>query len=148
MSMPRHAQFPANEAETVTLLALGSAVPLGRRLVAEVGRRWRIPSTAAEDHQLVLSELLTNAINATRSFNQEHGIRDPGRVKFKLRWRFPCLITAVWDINPLIPVRRAPSLMATNGRGLDIIEYFCERWNALPCREGGKLVWAEQIISE
>jgi hypothetical protein len=144
---PPHAVFPANRSEALTLVAVSNAVPLARRITAEVARHWRLPKLFVADQEVIVSELVTNALNATLKFHKARGITEYGRIKLKLHWNAPSLFTQVWDINPLLPVRREADEEDTSGRGLGIIEFLCERWDAVHCREGGKLVWTEQRLS-
>jgi anti-sigma regulatory factor (Ser/Thr protein kinase) len=146
MRMPRQAFFPVKQAETVTLAATANAVPLARRLVVEVARQWHLPQELTENAELVISELATNALKATQYFNEARDIKDVGRIKIRLRWTHPSLFTEVWDINPLLPMRKSANDEDTGGRGLGIIEFVCERWAAYHCQEGGKLVWTEQKL--
>lgn len=146
MAMPRQATFPVQQAESVTLAATPNAVPLARRLVSEVARQWHLPQELTEDAELVISELSTNAVKQTAYFNEARGINEVGHVKLRLRWTLPSLFTEVWDINPLLPVRKTAAEDDTGGRGLGIIEFVCERWAAFHCPEGGKIVWTEQRL--
>lgn len=144
---PVMAHFPANRDEAVTLVAVSNAVPLARRLSGEVARHWHLPKLFIEDHETIVSELVTNALKATLAFQEACGVNEVGRIKFKLRLNMSSLFTEVWDINPVLPVRRETDDFSENGRGLGIIEFMCHRWSAAPCREGGKLVWTEQKLS-
>jgi anti-sigma regulatory factor (Ser/Thr protein kinase) len=146
MGMPQKASFPAKEAEAVTLAATTNAVPLARRLVTEVARHWRLPKEFAEDAELVISELTTNAVKQTKYFNEARGLKEMGHIRLRLCWTLPRLFTEVWDINPLLPVRRSAAEEDTGGRGLGIVEFVCEQWAAFHCREGGKIVRAEQKL--
>lgn len=121
-------------------------MPLARRLVGKVARHWHLPQAFTEDAELVISELTTNALKATQSFNEARGLHDVGRLKLRLPWTLPSLFTEVWDINPLLLVRKSAEEEDTGGRGLGIVEFVCERWAAFHCREGGKLVGAEQRL--
>ncbi|GAA4629744.1 hypothetical protein GCM10023196_052330 [Actinoallomurus vinaceus] len=141
---PHQACFPIRRHEAVTLAAVPNAVSLARRLVAEVARHWRLPDELVEGTVLITSELVTNAIKATEAFHQATGTREVGRVKLRLRLNRPSLFTEVWDINPVLPMKRQAGALDTGGRGLGIIECLCVNWSAARCREGGKLVWAEQ----
>ncbi|MEV5703718.1 ATP-binding protein [Actinoallomurus sp. NPDC052274] len=141
---PHQACFPIHRHEAVTLAAVPNAVSLARRLVAEVTLHWRLPDELVESTVLITSELVTNAIKATEVFQQTTGASDIGCVKLRLRLNRPSLFTEVWDINPVLPTKRQANALDTNGRGLGIIECLCVNWSAVHCREGGKLVWAEQ----
>ena len=143
---PPQGVFLANRSEAVTLVAVSNAAPLARRLAAEVARHWRLPEFLVKDHAVVVSELTTNAVKATQDFHKARGIPTVVRIKLKLRWNAPSLYTETWDINPLLPVRHEAHDDDISGRGLGIIEFLCERWDTIHCREGGKLVWTEQKL--
>lgn len=110
-------------------------------------RHWRLPVDLRENAELITSELATNALKATRAFHEAMGIAEVGCIKLRLRRTDPSLVIEVWDINPVLPVKREADAYDTGGRGLGIIEFLCHRWDAVRCRGGGKLVWAEQRIS-
>jgi anti-sigma regulatory factor (Ser/Thr protein kinase) len=147
LQRPAVAHFPTKQTEAVSLAALTNAVPLARRLAAEVTRHWRLPADIKESHEVVISELTTNALKATQAFHLARGVNEVGWIKLKLRWVEPSLFTEVWDINPILPTRREAREDDVSGRGLELIEFMCHRWSAAPCREGGKLVWTEQRLS-
>ncbi|MCO5998923.1 ATP-binding protein [Actinoallomurus rhizosphaericola] len=144
---PHQACFPIRQHEAVTLAAVPNAVSLARRLVAEVTRHWCLPDELIEGTVLITSELVTNAIKATDVFHQATGVSEIGRVKLRLRLNRPSLFTEVWDINPVLPTKRRADALDTNGRGLGIIECLCVNWSAAHCRQGGKLVRAEQRLA-
>jgi anti-sigma regulatory factor (Ser/Thr protein kinase) len=144
--MLHQASFP-QDVDALTLAAVTNAVPLARRLVKEVARHWRLPDELTENSVIITSELMTNAIKATADFHTARGIPEAGRVRLSLRWKLPSLFTMVWDINPLLPVKREADGFDTSGRGIGIIEVLSFNWSAAHCREGGKLVWTEQRLS-
>jgi anti-sigma regulatory factor (Ser/Thr protein kinase) len=104
----------------VTLAAITNSVPLARRLVREVTRHWHLPDELADNAGLIMSELATNAVKATVEYHAARGIPEVGRIKLSLRWNRPNLVTEVWDINPLLPVRKQAGEDAESGRGLGI----------------------------
>lgn len=81
---PPQAFFPANRSEALTLVAVSNAIPLARRITAEVARNWRLPRLFVEDQEVIVSELVTNALNATFKFHKARGITEYGRIKLKL----------------------------------------------------------------
>ncbi|OLT26883.1 hypothetical protein BJF83_19950 [Nocardiopsis sp. CNR-923] len=89
------------------------------------------------DFQLVLSELVTNAMVHTHSGdpNGTFAVRlkvYPDRVRVEVR-----------DAGPLAgrtPTRRTPKLAAEHGRGLRLVDALTERWGRLPVGTG---MWAE-----
>lgn len=114
--------------------------------MVRVTKHWSV-AELADDTQLIVSELATNAIKVTRDYNASMGITELGRIRLRFRWNAPSLITEVWDINPLLPQRREPDDLDESGRGLGIVEALCTRWDAYHCAEG-KIVWAEQRIPQ
>ncbi|MEV5708643.1 ATP-binding protein [Actinoallomurus sp. NPDC052274] len=143
---PTVAFFPTQQDQAVTLAAAPNAVPLARRLVAEVARHWHLPTELIHDTETIVSELATNALKATDGFHQAMGITEIGRIRLRLKWTSPSLFTEVWDINPVLPTKRQPNDLDLDGRGLGIIEMLSARWAAVHCKGGGKIVWAEQRL--
>ena len=92
-------------------------------------------SDAANDAELIISELLTNAITATARMKSSARIgllmtADPGR-----------LLLLVCDASPEPPVRQDHDHDAPAGRGLQIIEALGAKWGS--CADShGKVVWA------
>jgi anti-sigma regulatory factor (Ser/Thr protein kinase) len=134
-------------ADDLTLAAVPSAVRCSRMFVRLRLRQWGLPSLA-EDSELVISELVTNAVQAA-------GVADA-----KPRWSQLAALTtihvrlllfersvvlAVWDRNPAAPVLKDSGTDSENGRGLPIVAALCERWDYLPVQDG-KCVWAELAI--
>lgn len=138
--------FPNQQDQAVALAAAPNAVPLARRLVAEVARHWHLPNELIYDTETIVSELATNALKATDAFHRAMGITEIGRIRLRLKWTSPSLFTEVWDINPVLPTKRQPNDLDLDGRGLGIIEMLSARWSAVRCDEGGKVVWAEQRL--
>jgi anti-sigma regulatory factor (Ser/Thr protein kinase) len=109
-------------------------VPQVRRFTRSTLDRWEL-SDAANDTELIISELLTNAITATARMKSSARIgllmtADPGQ-----------LLLLVWDASPEPPVRQDHDHDAPAGRGLQIIEALGARWGS--CADShGKVVWA------
>ncbi|WP_236257879.1 ATP-binding protein [Streptomyces hygroscopicus] len=85
--------------------------------------------------QIVLSELLTNAIRHTRvSAGQE------------IETRYLCegdsVRIEVHDASDERPELRNPSSEVAHGRGLVLVEALADRWGVTPCPVVGKSVWA------
>jgi anti-sigma regulatory factor (Ser/Thr protein kinase) len=131
----------------LTLAAVPSAVRCSRMFVRLGLRQWGLPSLA-EDSELVISELVTNAVQAT-------GVTEAGplwsqlaelaTIHVRLLLFEHSVVLAVWDREPAPPVLGEPGTDSENGRGLSIVTALCQRWNYLP-GEDGKCVWAELAI--
>jgi anti-sigma regulatory factor (Ser/Thr protein kinase) len=115
--------------------ALPSAVPCARYHSRQVLWEWHL-AVLAENAELLVSELMTNAIAASRSAGGDFAIRlwllsDAARV-----------LIAVWDANPHPPVRADVDADAESGRGLLLVEMISEQWGSYVTPAGGKTVWA------
>ncbi|MCY0948938.1 ATP-binding protein [Streptomyces sp. H27-S2] len=111
-------------------------------LRAQLGA-WKVDAGVAGTAELVLSELVTNAVRHARA---PHG-RDIG---VRLVRRSGTLRVEVADAGP--PVELAAREAAEGderGRGLAIVEALASRWGYRPRAHGiGKAVWAEVGLRE
>ncbi|MCW2496180.1 ATP-binding protein [Jatrophihabitans sp.] len=87
-----------------------------------------------DDVALVVSELLTNSLNAGATL-----------ALVRLDWHRDLLRLAVVDDAPGLPTPQWPSADQTHGRGIGIINAVSRAWGAdpLPNSETGKQVWAD-----
>jgi anti-sigma regulatory factor (Ser/Thr protein kinase) len=107
---------------------------------------WDLAS-AADSVELVVSELVTNAVRASTG--------QDGRPKYDAKTGLPLVylrlasdrahvLIEVWDQDPRIPVATAAGPDDESGRGLMLVEALCERWDcATPTGWQGKVVCAE-----
>ncbi|HEY7144492.1 MAG TPA: ATP-binding protein [Streptosporangiaceae bacterium] len=124
------------------LAALPSAVPWARRMLRQSLREWQLESMS-DTALLLVSELITNAVNACASR------ASAGRRFARLPMMEVCarvtgtrLVLEVWDASPVPPVRRDGDLTGDSGRGLLIVECLSDDWGHQECGEG-KVVWCE-----
>jgi len=117
--------------------ALPSAVPCARLHARQVLWEWGL-SAQADSTELVVSELVTNAVQASRAMEQAAPVRvwllaDKAQI-----------VILVWDASPHPPVRTESSDDAENGRGLLLVEAISEQWSWYSDQQGtgGKFVWA------
>jgi anti-sigma regulatory factor (Ser/Thr protein kinase) len=120
----------------VELEPQASGVPCGRRRVRQWLLEWNLASLS-ETAELVASELLTNAVRASR-------LELYARVRLWLLSDSKNVLIVVWDASPQPPTRIDAGAEAENGRGLLLVEAICTRWGWHHAREpGGKVVWAQ-----
>ena len=116
--------------------ALPGAVPCARLHTRQVLWEWSL-TKLTESVELVVSELVTNAVAASESIARVFPVRlwlVAGRAQ---------VMTLVWDANPRPPARAEINYEAECGRGLLLVEAISERWDwYFPERTGGKVVWA------
>jgi anti-sigma regulatory factor (Ser/Thr protein kinase) len=111
-----------------------AAVPRARRYAREALGGWGL-ADAADDAELIISELVTNAVTSTA------GLPFEAQVGLLLAADHTWLALLVWDASSGLPVRRPPDAGASAGRGLQIVEALSARWGSCADR-GGKVVWA------
>lgn len=124
---------PAPLQSHLTLGALPGAVPCGRLHVRHVVREWGLDK-AASDAELIASELITNAVQASE------GLAPLPVVRLWVACNDASVLVIVWDANPDPPVAQDPGT-DEGGRGLTIVEALSEDWGWY-CAEGGKFVWS------
>jgi anti-sigma regulatory factor (Ser/Thr protein kinase) len=131
---PGPAAWPLHAA--LDLGALPTAPGCGRAWTQAILREWGLLALQ-ESTQLLVSELVTNAVQASRTATGATPVRlwllsDTVRV-----------VILVWDASPESPVRMSSGDGAENGRGLLLDEAISDQWGSYPAGdEGGKVVWA------
>jgi anti-sigma regulatory factor (Ser/Thr protein kinase) len=115
--------------------ALPGAVPCARLHTRHVLREWGL-TALRDDAELLVSELLTNAVHASRSMEWTFPVR------LRLLSDRAQVLIVVWDANPQPPVPTDAGEDDETGRGLILVEAISERWDwsATP-DTGGKMVW-------
>jgi hypothetical protein len=122
-------------------LALGpfpGAVPCARLHTKLVLAEWGL-AALAEAAELVVSELVTNAITATRAAGAVLPVR------LWLASEGSRALILVGDASPGLPRRIDPADGAEGGRGLLLVEALSGRWGwyGTNQREPTKIVWSE-----
>lgn len=104
------------------------------------------------DGELVVSELVTNAVEATGIAEPAvklHDIQAEHLVAVQLRVVDTGLFIEVWDRSSLEePVRKDVGEDAEDGRGLVLVEALARRWGVAHPPAGGKVVWAHLAIGK
>jgi anti-sigma regulatory factor (Ser/Thr protein kinase) len=116
--------------------ALATAIPCARLHTNTVLHEWGI-GELAEDAELIVSELATNALKASQSLQEVR--------PFALCLRSDCerLIIEVWDHSPREPSSALAGGDAESGRGLLVVESLSTRWGYQRTGYSTKVVWAE-----
>jgi anti-sigma regulatory factor (Ser/Thr protein kinase) len=117
--------------------ALPSAVPCARLHARHLLREWNL-TQLAESAELVVSELLTNAVKVSLELDPPAPVR---------LWLLPDgigILILVWDASPRQPAPRAmTSDDADGGRGLLLVEALSAQWGWYPAAGlPGKVTWA------
>jgi hypothetical protein len=125
---------------------LPGAVPCARAHVQMVLWEWG-HAELGDDAGLVVSELVTNAIKATRDLPSGPPV-PLVRLWLAAEPATGLLLVLVGDASPQPPLLLDPGLDAASGRGLRLVEAMTTRWGWYPADAAGtvKVVWAEWVI--
>jgi anti-sigma regulatory factor (Ser/Thr protein kinase) len=116
----------------IDLPADARAPAVARTLVRTLARTWRLPDLA-EDAQLIVSELVTNALRHAPG---------PGSLELEVIRRGRGLRIALVDGSAVRPLVRELSPQTPTGRGMAIVQAISAGWGA-DDHHGGKRVWVD-----
>jgi anti-sigma regulatory factor (Ser/Thr protein kinase) len=102
-------------------------------------QRWGV-TERCEDIAIVVSELLTNALQHARPGSG--GTRPRWPIRLGLLQPGCCVLCAVADPSEVAPVPQTPGPLAETGRGLPIICALSDKWGCTTPGDTGKVVWA------
>jgi anti-sigma regulatory factor (Ser/Thr protein kinase) len=118
------------------LAALPGAVPRARHHARRVLAGWDL-GALGEPGELVVSELVTNAIRACQAAGAHR------QVRLRLASDRARVLIEVQDGSPQPPVPADATAEDECGRGLCLVETMSAAWDWYPHRaSGGKVVWA------
>ena len=129
--------------ELPPLAPLPSVPAIARAHLGVTCLGWRLGGLA-KDGEAVVSELATNAIQASIGPDGNPRYLDGGQMPLVLLRLFSdgiTLLVEVWDQAPGVPFVGEASVDAESGRGLFLVVALARQWgwNKVP---GGKCVWA------
>jgi anti-sigma regulatory factor (Ser/Thr protein kinase) len=131
--------------------ALPRAVGQARLYARWLLGSWQLDSIG-DTVELLVSELVTNAINATGITNDDAADkRLVGGVKpiyVCLSVRSRALRIEVWDTSSRPPLRRRAAEEDEGGRGLLLVQALSKEWGCDVLEAGGKIVWCECLIGD
>ncbi|HEX5401280.1 MAG TPA: ATP-binding protein [Pseudonocardiaceae bacterium] len=102
-----------------------------------------------EDAELVVSELVTNAVKATGVMDDEPRwtqVHHLALVRVRLVGTWTSVFIEVWDSDETLPTVRQATHDRGGGGDPFILVATCARWNTFRTRGGGKVVWGELSI--
>ena len=114
-----------------------------RRHTVEFARRWGL-DPVVEPAELLVSELMTNAFEATRScaaLRRQNPALAAAPLQLRLAVEHGRLRIEVRDQDPRPPIPDDPQPYEERGRGLLLVETFSHRWGYHRLPNGGKAVW-------
>lgn len=127
---------------TLELGAIPEAAPCARAYTTVMLLTWNLRQLS-EPAELLVTELMSNAIKATRE------LADPVRppVKLRLSHDGTRVLIEVWDATPQPPQPREPDFLAEGGRGLQLVETIGDKWGFYHTAPCGKVVWCSIDIA-
>ncbi len=121
---------------SLELGAFPTAVPCACLHARHVLREWGL-NGLAESAELLVSELVTNAVHATVG-------RDGQAISLHLSGDATRILVEVWDADPRRPAPREPGEGGPPDHGLCLIAALSTRWDWYPTQDPpGKVVWCE-----
>ncbi|SRR6266487_3968297 len=141
--MVRHE--PGWEASYLELAALSSAAFWARCHTKATLRAWCLWPDTIDSAELLVSELITNSIQAAgcelepKTYSDLAGVE---RVSLTLRLLPGRIVIEVFDRNPEPPVPGDADADAESGRGLMIVRALSKEWGHFFPPSGGKTVFA------
>jgi serine phosphatase RsbU (regulator of sigma subunit)/anti-sigma regulatory factor (Ser/Thr protein kinase) len=129
----RLSSLPPERFSTWMLEGGPTAAHEARELVREQMTTWELPEDLIFSAELLVSELVTNAVR--------YG---DGPVELRLL-RDHTLVCEVEDTAPAMPRKRRANAEDEGGRGLQVVAEVAERWGSRRTADG-KVVWAELML--
>ncbi|MEU3420619.1 ATP-binding protein [Streptomyces murinus] len=140
-SSPQPPVIPDNAEANWRLPLSPRSAGRARALLRTQLTEWKVDTEVADVAELLLSELMSNAIQHARTpLGRQIGVR-VARYDGRLR-------VEVADANLVEPRPRTATADDEHGRGLAIVTALADRWGCCPRLHGiGKAVWAELPLS-
>ena len=122
------------------LAPLPGAIPCARLHAVHVLHEWGLRELAS-DAELIVSELMTNALTASVALPE----RPP--ITLRLLASDTHLVIEAWDRSPVDFEPREAGADAEHGRGLAVVAALSDRWGAERTGYNRKVVWAELALA-
>jgi anti-sigma regulatory factor (Ser/Thr protein kinase) len=136
----RQREGPVIRDRSIVLDAADTAARAARATLRECLTAWQLPHLQ-DDAELILDELVVNAVTASRQAAPEG--EPPAPITVKIAVEHGELLLQAWDPDPTPPPPDyAPGPWDESGRGLLIIKALAHQWGTSPGTNGGKHVHA------
>ena len=135
----------------LTLVPLPTEVRRARQFARYVLQQQRIAPERIGTAELLVSELVTNAVKTTSmtKLPAPYGpVHDHFRlIRIRLSLVDRSVVIEVQDGSDKPPVLQEQRLDSEDGRGLAVVESMSSRWDYFLLSSGGKVVWCELRVS-
>jgi anti-sigma regulatory factor (Ser/Thr protein kinase) len=135
-------RLPDAQVSVWQFVAQPMAPGMARRHTVETLRGWGLGSII-HIAELVASELVTNAVQASADLDDAATLGNAAPVALRLSRLHTSLLIEVWDRDENLPVHQETSGETESGRGLLLVESLSTRWSHYRPRSRGKVVWAQ-----
>ncbi|MDN3355843.1 ATP-binding protein [Actinomadura sp. DC4] len=133
------------------MAALPSSVAQARMYTRWVLDAWQM-SELADTVELLVSELVTNAVKATgpkkKPAHERFVFDTVNPVYLGLSVSADTLLIEVRDASVTPPLRRVAAENDETGRGLMLVQTLSKEWGCEVLEGGGKIVWCKCLIGE
>jgi hypothetical protein len=136
---------PGEEMSCLELATLPSAPFWARRYTKAALHAWQLLPDIVDTAELLVSEMVTNAISAARAAGGQEpdpGPDDVERICLTLRLLPGRVVLEVFDRSQAPPVLTAAGPDSESGRGLMLIDVLSKEWGHFFPPSGGKVVFA------
>src|SRR5882757_8224006 len=130
--------------DQLDLAAVRTAAGCARVFTTSTLTKWKALSVI-DDAELIVSELVTNAVMATGNMGKRPTwpeLEGVAVITVCLVGLKNSIVIEVRDCDPSEPVLKDATPDDDNGRGLFLVDSLASRWGSFPYH-GGKVVWAE-----
>lgn len=135
------------EAVLFRLSSTPASVPASRRYAREFLAARSVVPSVSETLELVVSELVTNAVQHSGTRQRVRGSSRPGYFELGMYVRAKHVRVEVQDDEDRLPVLLNTHDYAESGRGIGIIQLCARRWGTHRLCTGGKVVWCDVGLS-
>jgi len=134
--------MPGELASCLDLVTLPTAPFWARHQTRIALQSWQVMADSIDTAELLVSELITNAVKFASSDQPEYtGLDSTVPISLVLRYMTGQLIIEVADPDPNPPVLSDPGSDAESGRGLMLIQALSKEWGHHLPPSGGKVVY-------
>jgi anti-sigma regulatory factor (Ser/Thr protein kinase) len=130
----------------IRLDGLPSAPGTARRFVVTALAAWGVSQSTRETVELLVSELVTNAVKQTGRASgpaETFQFEPVALVVLRVRLFGRRVLVEVWDCDPEPPLLQEQVSDAESGRGLFLVSVLAKQWSYYLPQLGGKVVWFE-----